>query len=180
MATKDPTKANVRFSAALRRITEGLKLQHSRIVSRNAQATTISVGPDYDIIDLRGDAGNDIDYYVYELARLQDLAKAVNEAFGDPPEVVEALADFEAAIPALREIRNPLTHPSDDARLDDVAWFDSVVKLRPDGDVDYLVDPRYSDHDKALEFSSQLCGYLQADVGATTDAPSSSGAPDRS
>lgn len=114
------------------------------------------------MIDLRGDPGNDIDYYVYELARLQDLAKEMNRAFGDPAEVVHALASFDATVPALRTIRNPLTHPSDDARLDGVAWFDSVVKLRANGEVEYLVDPRYGHHDAALELSRALSAYLEA------------------
>lgn len=110
---------------------------------------------------MRGDAGNDIDYYVYELARLQDLAREVVRTFGDPPRVVEALAAFEAAIPALRKIRNPLTHPSDDKRLDEVACFDAVVKLQPGGEVEYLVDPRYEQHDAALDFSRVLAQYLE-------------------
>jgi hypothetical protein len=120
------------------------------------------------VIDLRGDTGSDLDYYVYELARLQDLAKEIINAFGAPEVVVDALASFEAAIPALRRIRNPVTHPSDDNRLDAVAWFDSVVKLRPNGEVEYLVDPRYEHHHAALE----LCRVLRTYVEASPRPPS--------
>jgi hypothetical protein len=55
-----------------------------------------------------------------------------------------------------------VTHPSDDDRLDNVAWFDSVVRLAPSGPVEYLVDPRYQDHDAALELSRALLTYLEA------------------
>ncbi len=164
MVTKEAANACARFLQAHPRISQGLELQHRRIISRTASAPRLPVGPSRDVIDLRGDLGNDIDYYVYELARLQDLAREIIARFGDPPDLADALASFEAAIPALRRIRNPLTHPSDDARLDDVAWFDAVVKLQPDGGVEYLVDPRYSDHDAALKLSRALLSYLEGEV----------------
>jgi hypothetical protein len=170
MATKDSTRTYARFLAAQQRVSHGLQLQHRRIISRTADAPRLPVGPNHDVIDLRGDPGNDIDYYVYELARLQDLAREINNALGEPSEVVDALAAFEVAIPALRRIRNPLTHPSDDERLDGVAWFDAVVKLQPDGAVEYLVDPRYSHHDAALEFIHALSRYLEREVQATRGA----------
>jgi hypothetical protein len=75
MSTKDPAKARDRFLAAVRRITHGLELQRQRIVSRTADAPTLAVEAGREVIDLRGDPGSDIDYYVYELARLQDLAR---------------------------------------------------------------------------------------------------------
>lgn len=77
--------------------------------------------------------------------------------------MVDALALFDQAVPHLRSIRNPLTHPSDDNRLDGVAWFDSVVRLLPNGSVEYLVDPRHEHHDAALELIRALGTYLQAD-----------------
>lgn len=163
MATSDPAKACARFLAARERIVRGLEHQRGRILERTARAPRLPAGP-VNVIDLRGDSGNDIDYYVFELARLQDLAKEMNKAFGDPPEVTDALAAFEAAIPALRRIRNPLTHPSDDRRLDDVAWFDAVVKLQPGGGVEYLVDPRYGHHEAALELGRALRSYLDAEA----------------
>ena len=94
--------------------------------------------------------------------RLQDLARNVKEAFSDPPEIVDALTAFEAAIPMVRKIRNPLTHPSDDKRLDDVAWFDSLLRVGSNGSVEYLVDPRYEHHDAAIELSRALSIYLHA------------------
>jgi hypothetical protein len=169
MATSDPAKAYARFIAAHRRIVLGLELQQRRILSRTASAPKLPAGA-YDVTDLCGDPGNDIDYYVYDLARLQDLGRSICSAFDDPAEVVDGLAAFERAIPALRRIRNPLTHPSDDARLDGVAWFDSVVELRADGSVEYLVDPRYGHHDAALEFGRVLFRFIDAGYQVTRDA----------
>jgi hypothetical protein len=60
--------------------------------------------------------------------------------------------------------------PSDDARLDGVAWFDAVVELRSSGAVEYLVDPRYGHHDAALDLGRVLFRYLDAGYQATRDA----------
>lgn len=170
MATKDSAKAYARFLAGHRRIIHGLEMQRPRILSRAEGAARLPAGPAHDVIDLRGDPGNDLDCYVYELARLRELAKVIGTAFGNPREVVDGLAAFEGAIPALRRIRNALTHPSDDERLDAVAWFDSVVELRPHGAVEYLVDPRHGHHDAALEFGRVLLSYLEVGYQATRDA----------
>jgi hypothetical protein len=84
-------------------------------------------------------------------------------------EIVDALAKFDQAVPNLHGIRNPLTHPSDDTRLDGVAWFDSVVKLLPNEAVEYLVDPRHQHHDAALELSRAM-EYRQIDLQSPTAA----------
>jgi hypothetical protein len=68
--------------------------------------------------------------------------------------------DNLAAIPDLREIRNPLTHIDGRARLDNVVWFDSVVRTGPDGSVAYLVDPRYQHHAAARTLIEALTAYL--------------------
>ena len=86
-------------------------------------------------------------------------------------DIVDALAAFEEAIPALREIRNPLTHPSDDKRLDNVAWFDAVVRLLPHGAVEYLVDPRHGHHDAAVGLSAALWSYLEGTMPAAAEDP---------
>lgn len=164
MASTDTEQARSRFVVARRRISQGLETQRARIMGRTAQAPKLFGGTGHEVTDLTGDAGNDLDYYVYELARLRELTCAINKTFDHPVEIVDALASFDQAVPHLRSIRNPLTHPSDDNRLDGVAWFDSVVRLLPNGSVEYLVDPRYEHHDAALELCRALGTYLQADV----------------
>ena len=133
-------------------------------MDRTAQAPKLFGGTGHEVTDLTGGTGNDLDYYVYELARLQDLTRAINDTFNHPAEIVDALASFNQAVPHLRSIRNPLTHPSDDNRLDGVAWFHSVVRFLPNGSVEYLVDPRHKHHDAALELIRALGTYLQADL----------------
>lgn len=164
MASTDTEQARSRFVVARRRIVHGLETQRARIMGRTAQAPKLFGGTGHEVTDLTGGVGNDLDYYVYELARLRELTLVINKTFDHPAEIVDALASFDQAVPHLRSIRNPLTHPSDDNRLDGVAWFDSVVRLLPNGSVEYLVDPRYEHHDAALELSRALGTYLQAEL----------------
>lgn len=86
----------------------------------------------------------------------------MNKAFGNPPEIVAAATEFEAAIPRMWETRNPITHPSDDARLDDVAWFSMLVELKPGGGVEYLVDPQYAHHGAAEKLATTLLEFLRS------------------
>lgn len=112
-------------------------------------------------MNLTGVPSNDLDYYAYELGRLQDAAREMLKVFDNPQSVISALTAFEVAVPGLRSARNPLTHASDDARLDDVGWFSALVRLRPDGDVEYLVDPRYGHHDAAETLAEELLRFLR-------------------
>ncbi len=170
MAKRDLDKAASRFLNALRRITSGIETQHQRIVDREANAPRLL--PDLPIVvrDLTGDTGNDLDYYIYELGRLRHVGAAVIKVFGQPQDLVDAQAAFEASIPKLKKIRDPLTHPNDDDKLDDVGWFSSVVRLGDDGRPETLVDPRYNHHDAALAYSSALTGYLRDRVAAAKTA----------
>jgi hypothetical protein len=83
--------------------------------------------------------------------------------FDNPPEIIDALAEFVATVPSLRSARNPLTHASDDARLGDVAWFSAFARVQANGDVEHLVDPRYTDQDAAEKLAAALLDYLRSD-----------------
>lgn len=161
MPTADWDKASSRYIAAVRRILAGLRLERERIMESATRAPRLLAGTAYEMVDLTNTPGNDLDYYVYELGRLQDAAREIIKDFDAPAEIVAALTEFEAAIPNLRAARNPLTHPSDDARLDDVGWFSALVRLLPDGRVEYLVDPRYRHHDAAETLSQALLVFLR-------------------
>ena len=164
MAKRDLDKSASRFLNALRRTSAGLEQQRQRVLDRAASAPRLPLDSQFPVIDLTGDPGNDLDYYIYELARLQDIGKSIIKVFGQARELVEAQAKFEAGIPNLRVIRNPLTHPNDNDELDEVAWFSSAVKLKPDGSVETLVDPRYLQHEVATGYHSTLTEYLRARV----------------
>lgn len=92
MAKRDLDKSASRFINALRRNTAGLETQRKRIVDRAANAPRLLEGTPYEVINLTGDVGSDLDYYIYELARLQDTGKSVINVFGQPQVVVDARA----------------------------------------------------------------------------------------
>lgn len=72
MAKRDLTKSAERFQQALRRTVYGLERQRQRVLDQAANAPTLPAG-DREVINLGSDPGNDLDYYVYELARLRDI-----------------------------------------------------------------------------------------------------------
>jgi hypothetical protein len=158
----DLDRARSRFINATRRFIEGARLQRERILERSEKAPRLLEGSAYEVVNLTGQPGNDLDYYAYELARLQDVAREVIRVFDSPDDVIRALERFEEAVPNLRAVRNPLTHASNDGRLDDVAWFSSLVRLDPAGSVESLLDPRHGDHDAAEELAATLLTYLRA------------------
>jgi len=166
MPTKDVDRAHSRFISAVKRIRAGLVLERSRIIDVADAAPALLEGQPYEVKDLTGVPDNDIDYYAFELGRLQDSAREMIKVFDSPPELVAALGAFELALPKLRQARNPLTHPSDDARLDRAAWFSAFVNVHPDGSVEYLFDPRYQDHEAALALADTLIAYLRAGIQA--------------
>ena len=136
-------------------------MQRKRTMTATAAAPRLLAGTPYEAVDLTGVPGSDLDYYVYELGRLQDVAREMIKVFDAPPDVVCALDVFDAAVPNLRAARNPLTHASDDARLDDVGWMSAVIRFGPSGQVTYLVDPRYDHHD-AESLADALLKFLRA------------------
>jgi anion-transporting ArsA/GET3 family ATPase len=164
MAKRDLDKSASRFLNALRRTAAGLEQQRQRILDRAATAPRLLPDSQFPVIDLTGDPENDLDYYIYELARLQDIGKSMIKIFGQPQELLDAQAKFDVGIPNLRVIRNPLTHPNDNDELDEVAWFSSAVKLKPDGSVEELIDPRYEQHEVATAYWLALTQYLRARV----------------
>lgn len=167
MAERDLDKAASRFLNVLGRISGGLERQRQRILGHAANAPRLLADSKTPVIDLTVVPGNDLDYYIYELARLRAVGESIIKVFGHrvsghPPELVDAQKRFDQGIPNLKTIRDPLTHPNDTDELDEVAWFSSVVKLKPDGTVETLVDPRYHQHDIAVAYHSALTAYLRA------------------
>lgn len=99
-----------RFLQALQRIHVGLQQQPERVLDRAESAPRLMRDSSYEVIDPTGDLGNDLDYYIYELARLRDVGESIIEVFEDPQQLVTAQEAFGAAIPKLAVIRNPITH----------------------------------------------------------------------
>jgi hypothetical protein len=164
MSTDDPSTAKRRFQFMTTRIVAGLELQRRRIQDRYDRAPRLLHGSAIEVVDLTadGDRGNDLDYYIFELARLQDAAREILKTFDKPQEIVDCLQAFNENIPNLRRIRNPLTHTDDTDRLDTVTWFSSVVELEGFGRVKDLIDPRYGHHDAALALARAIESYLDS------------------
>ncbi|MFD4640763.1 hypothetical protein ACFWN2_25840 [Lentzea sp. NPDC058436] len=167
---RDYDRAASRFLEALRRIGAGIVRQRERILDRADNAPRLLPGSPHEVIDLTGDEGNDLDYYIFELARLNEVGKSVIRVFGRPQELLDAQRAFEDVLPSLREIRNSLIHPNDNEKLDNVAFFSSVLELLPGGEVRQLVDPRYGQHNAAMEYHAVLTAYLRARVAAAIRA----------
>lgn len=162
VASQDLDPVRSRFIAAVTRSPEGIRLQRGRVMDAERNAPRLLEGSPYEVVNLTGVPGNDLDYYVYELGRLQESARAMKKTFDEPADVVTALAEFESAVPKLRAARNPLTHPSDDKRLDDFGWLSALVRFRPNGAVEYLVDPRFEHHDAAERLAEALLAFLRS------------------
>ncbi len=109
-ASPNLDRARSRFLNAIKRGINGARMQRQWILETSASAPRLLEGSPYEVIDLTGQPDNDVDYYIYELASLQDLAREVIRVFGAPGVVVQALERFESAVPNLRTARNPLTH----------------------------------------------------------------------
>lgn len=153
-----------RFANALRRIRQGLELQRQRVLDRATNATRLPGHQEGAEVVVLSGPDNDLDYYIYELGRLQDLGREVLRVFAPSPAIRSGLDQFDAAIPKLRMARNPLTHPSNDSRLDRYATFSSGVLLHPDGSVETLVDPRYEQHEAAIAFAGAIADFLRTHI----------------
>lgn len=174
---RDFDTAASRFLNALRRTGEGLDLQRQRILDRASAAPELLPGDPISPILLTG-PDNDLDYYIFELGRLDGLGVSIIKVFGKPDDLINAQTDFRVTIPALKKIRNALTHPNDDDRLDDYVTFSAGVRLRRDGKVDYLVDPRYHHHEAAQRYLGLLQAYLRQHVGVAIAARDEVGTDD--
>jgi hypothetical protein len=160
VATQDPDRAVSRYLSGLSRVGAGLEKQRQRILDQKANAPRIRAGS-HEIVDFTGNEGLDLDYYIFEMVRLRDMGKAIRGSFKDEHAAIGALLDrFDKRVPRLGEIRNALVHIVDRDHLDDVMWFESVVRRLQDGRVEYLVDPRYGHHDAALELLQALRAFL--------------------
>lgn len=153
-------RAASRYRNALRRLEKGVVVQKSRIMDAASTAPKHLSGA-YEFTDLSSTNDLDLDYYTYDLGRVQDVGRQMLKTFDNPTELVEATDRFNALIPNLRKARNPLTHISDDPRLDKMAWFSNIVNLNPDGSVEYLIDPDGVHQDAALEYIKALNDFLQ-------------------
>ena len=161
MPTKNPELARLRLTRALERTLHGLNLQKRRLAGARAQAPEVVPGIAY--LSGGGDSDNDADYYVYEMGRLHAVARAISGAFNKPPELEAARAAFDAAVPGLKKLRDPLTHPADNGALDNIIYVGGHVELDfgLSRRAQYPVDSRYEHHDAAVTLGNVLLAWLE-------------------
>jgi len=139
----NPTLARIHLRN-LERAWDGAEVCRRRRAEVVAAAPVISVGV-YNLIDLRGDQAHDIDYYAWEASRIIKIAgKVIAAGLRGKEDVVDALQRLRESAPQLEAFRNAVTHVEDNRTADDVG---GGVRIRLDGGVEYLVDPRHEQHD---------------------------------
>jgi hypothetical protein len=101
---------------------EACRLQHERIASGDSAPR------------------HDLDFYMLALWRLHEIARMTANRCSEPG-AKDADAEFLAAVPGLKEVRDWWVHPPDPGELGWVSWFASdIVRLHPTGKTEYLVD----------------------------------------
>lgn len=141
-----------RLLAATDRCISGARLCLERINSIDAAgARDIGGVP---LVNLVGSPTHDLDYWLYESFRLQDVADEVKK-LDDPhtPSITAALAELDRVCPRLRSMRNAITHIDEpDHRLANTSWFGPfLIRRLPGGNVEYLIDIRPDEVSAALE-----------------------------
>lgn len=138
----------VRHLRNLRRAWSGATLCRQRLAEADESAPVIPLGYGFEIKDDRGHKAHDVDYYAWEAVRIMNIArKTVGAGLAGKDAVEQALAELRAEAPYLETFRHQVTHVEDNRGADDVVYFGQAVRLKPGGDVEYLVDPRYRQND---------------------------------
>lgn len=105
------------------------------------------------------DPRHDLDFYVLAVDRLVSCA---NEAAANCGVAAASAAKvrFEEAVPGLRHWRNQYGHPDPPGSHGWVTYGEAIMRLLPDGGVEYLVDPRHEHHEAAERLYAELADIL--------------------
>lgn len=161
----------------LRRAWAGANLCRARLAAANDAAPVLDLG-DTQVKDLRGQGGHDVDYYAWESVRILKIAdKVIRAGLRGYPQVEHACDALRAAAPLLETFRNQVTHVEDNRGADDIVYFGDAVRLLPGGRVEYVVDPRYRQHDLLAEVvrSAEVSLLSLAPDGELIPRPDNSG-----
>lgn len=131
----------------LRRAWAGANLCRDSLGAAADAAPVIDLGS-IQIKDLRGHASHDVDYYAWESVRILKIAdKVIRAGLRNSANVERARDALRAEAPLLETFRNEVTHVEDNRGADNITYFGEAVRLLPGGSVEYVVDPRYHQHD---------------------------------
>lgn len=67
---------------------------------------------------------------------------------------------FEEAVPGIREWRNQYGHPDPPGSHGWITYGEAIMRLLPNGGVEYLVDPRHEHHQAAERLYTDLVAIL--------------------
>lgn len=151
-----------RLMFLLDRAWDGAELCRRRLEQAGSDAPRIG-----QVVDLRGYAGHDVDYYAWEAVRIVNIAeKALAAGLRGRDEVRASLEAITSEAPYLEAFRNAVTHPEDNRGADEVVYFTNAVRLRQGGGVEYLVDP----HDRTHVLLKRLADVTHAALGTLAAA----------
>lgn len=105
------------------------------------------------------DPRHDLDFYVLAVDR---LVSAANKAATNCGVAAASAAKvcFDDAVPGLREWRDQYAHPDPPGSHGWVTYGEAIMRMLPDGGVEYLVDPRHEHHEAAEHLYAELVEIL--------------------
>ena len=107
----------------------------------------------------------DLDFYAFAAWQLREAGRqAKNRMPGAPevkPKVAALLEQLDAAVPGLQSFRDEMTHAVDDVNPNHAQFGSFVAELLPGGEVKYVLDSRYEDHEALEDFFAGLVAVLQ-------------------
>ena len=138
-----------RYMLMVERAWAGAQLSASRVRSAiNAAPASQVIGLE-DWPDMSSDAGHDVDYYTFEIARIIEIADDMVDKRGSTG-LISALGGIDLVAPQLRSFRNAITHPMDRPLSSAVAYEGAALLFAPTGEAEILLDPFDYDLNLAL------------------------------
>lgn len=114
----------------------------------------------------------DLDFYAFAAWQLREAGRQAQKRMTPMPEVrqnvAQLLEQLDRAIPGLQTFRDEMTHAIDDVNVDHAQLGEFVARLLPGGDVQYVLDPRFEDHEALEDFFAGLVAVLQPHGTETT------------
>lgn len=105
------------------------------------------------------DPRHDLDFYALAVDRLVSAANKAATNCGVAGASAAKLR-FEKDVPGVREWRNQYGHPDPPGSHGWVTYGEAIMRLLPDGGVEYLVDPRHRHHEAAERLYAELADIL--------------------
>ncbi len=107
----------------------------------------------------------DLDFYAFAAWQLREAGRQAKNRMTQIPElrsmVSLLLERLDTAVPGLQSFRDEMAHALDDVNADHAQFGEFVARLLPDGEVRYILDSRFDDHEALEDFFAELVAVLQ-------------------